>query len=262
MSRLSGKSVVITGASSGIGRAIALRFAAEGASLILGDVDEKGGAQTVRLVPDERRSRVRFRRLDVTQEADCEAAVDEAVQSFGRLDVMVANAGIGVHGFISKLSQEDFERVLRVNLTGVFLCAKHAFRAMQKTGGGTILNMASVAGLQGTVMLGGYGPAKAGVIQLTQTLALEGAAFNIRSNAIAPVWTETPMVEAFPAPKERLVADIPLGRLGKPEDVANAALFLASDEASFITGVVLPVDGGQRTGRLPQKDARGSATKF
>jgi NAD(P)-dependent dehydrogenase (short-subunit alcohol dehydrogenase family) len=183
------------------------------------------------------------------------------VQSFGKLDVMVANAGIGAPGFIAKLSVEDFERVLRVNLTGVFLCAKHAFRVMQKNGGGTILTTASVAGLQGTVMLGGYGPAKAGVIQLTQSLALEGAAFNIRANAVAPVWTQTPMVDAFPAPKERLVADIPLGRLGKPEDVANAALFLASDEASFITGVVLPVDGGHLAGRLPRKDARGSTAK-
>ena len=259
MSRLSGKVAVITGASSGLGRAIALRFAAEGASLVLGDLDEDGGAETIRRVPPEDRARVRFRRLDVTDEGACEAAVRDAVEAFGKLDVMVANAGIGAPGFLSKLSKEDFQRVLEVDLVGVFLCAKHALRAMQKTGG-CILATASVAGLQGTVMLGGYGPAKAGVIQLTQSLALEGARYNVRANAIAPVWTQTPMVDAFAkgvkgdedAVKARLVADIPLGRLGQPEDVANAALFLASDEASFITGVVLPVDGGHLAGRLPR----------
>jgi NAD(P)-dependent dehydrogenase (short-subunit alcohol dehydrogenase family) len=261
MSRLKGKVAVITGASSGLGRAIALRFANEGASLLLGDINEEGGAETVQRVAEEHRSRVRFRRLDVTDEAACASAVNEAVETFGKLDVMVANAGIDGPGFIAKLSKEDFERVIEVNLVGVFLCAKHAFRAMQKTGGGCILTLASVAGMQGTLRLGGYGPAKAGVIQLTQSLALEGAAFNVRANAIAPVWTQTPMVDAFVkglrggenAVKARLVADIPLGRLGKPEDVANAALFLASDEASFITGVVLPVDGGHRAGRIPPR---------
>ena len=259
MSRLNGKVAVITGASSGLGRAIALRFASEGASLVLGDIDEDGGAETARRVAPEHRSRVRFRRLDVTDEAACEAAVNDAVETFGRLDVMVANAGIGAPGFLAKLSKEDFQRVLDVNLVGVFLCAKHATRAMQKTGGGCILTTASVAGLEGTMMLGGYGPSKAGVIQLTQSLALEGARFNIRANAIAPVWTQTPMVDEFvkglrgsgDESKARLAAEIPLRRLGKPEDVANAALFLASDEAGFITGVVLPIDGGHLAGRIP-----------
>ncbi len=153
----------------------------------------------------------------------------------------------------------NLQRKVAVNLTGVFLCAKHAFRAMKGSGGGTILTMSSVAGLQGTMMLGGYGPSKAAVVQLTQTLALEGARFNIRSNALAPVWTESPMVDQFiqglrAGPDEglkRLTADIPLGRLGKAEEVAAAAAFLASDEASFISGVVLPLDGGHLAGRIP-----------
>lgn len=260
MSRLQNKVVVITGASSGLGRAIALRFAAEGASLILADINEEGGAHTLSLLPEAARERAKFLRVDVTKEADCEAAVALAVSAFGRIDVMVANAGIGAPGFLSQLSLEDFERVIAVNLTGVFLCAKHAFRVMQlKATGGTILTMASVAGLQGTLKLGGYGPSKAAVIQLTQTLALEGARFNIRANALAPVWTESPMVDGFvvglrarhDAGVKRLEADIPLGRLGKPEEVAAAALFLASDEASFITGIVLPVDGGHLAGRIP-----------
>jgi NAD(P)-dependent dehydrogenase (short-subunit alcohol dehydrogenase family) len=256
---LQNKVAVITGASSGLGRAIAQRFAAEGASLILADINEEGGAHTLSLLPEEARARAKFLRVDVTKEADCEAAVALAVSAFGRIDVMVANAGIGAPGFLSQLSQEDFERVIAVNLTGVFLCAKHAFRVMQVKGGGSILTMASVAGLQGTMKLGGYGPSKAAVVQMTQTLALEGARFNIRANALAPVWTESPMVDGFvkglraghEAGVKRLTADIPLGRLGKPEEVAAAALFLASDEASFITGIVLPVDGGHLAGRIP-----------
>ena len=255
---LQNKVAVITGASSGLGRAIALRYAAEGASLILADINEEGGQQTLALLPEATRANARFLKVDVTQEAEVEAAVALALSSFGQLDIMVANAGIGAPGFIAALSKEDFERVVAVNLTGVFLCAKHAFRAM-KAKGGVILTMASVAGLQGTMKLGGYGPSKAAVIQLTQTLALEGAHFNIRANALAPVWTESPMVDGFvkslraghEAGVKRLTADIPLGRLGKPEEVAAAATFLASDQASFITGIVLPIDGGHLAGRVP-----------
>ena len=253
---LKNKVAVITGASSGLGRAIALRYAAEGASIILADVNEAGAAETLALLPKD--AKAKFLKVDVTNEAEVEAAVALAVSSYGHLDIMVANAGIGAPGFISQLSKEDFERVVAVNLTGVFLCAKHAFRAMQVKGG-VILTMASVAGLQGTMKLGGYGPSKAAVVQLTQTLALEGARFNIRAVAIAPVWTESPMVDGFvkslraghEAGIARLTADIPLGRLGKPEEVAAAATFLASDQASFITGIVLPIDGGHLAGRIP-----------
>lgn len=253
--RLENKVAVITGASSGLGRAIAIRYAAEGAKLILADVNEEGGAHTLSLLPKDC---AKFLKVDVTKEADCEAAVALAVSSFGGIDIMVANAGIGAPGFLSQLSLGDFEKVIAVNLTGVFLCAKHAFRAMQVKGG-VILTMSSVAGLQGTMKLGGYGPSKAAVLQLSQTLALEGARFNIRANAIAPVWTESPMVDGFvkglraghEAGIKRLTADIPLGRLGKPEEVAAAATFLASDEASFITGIVLPIDGGHLAGRIP-----------
>jgi NAD(P)-dependent dehydrogenase (short-subunit alcohol dehydrogenase family) len=258
MGRLEGKVAVVTGAGSGLGRAIALRFVAEGAQVLLGDVDVPGLEASMALVPGPARARALFRRLDVTREEEVEAAVAEAVSRWGQLDIMVANAGIGAPGFLSDLPLEDWKRVLDVNLTGAFLSAKHAIRAMRPRGG-CILVMSSVAGLHGTAMLGAYGPSKAGVLQLVQTVALEGARWQIRANALCPVWTESPMVDAFIrglglTPEQgvrRLAADIPLGRLGKPEDVASAAVYLASEEAAFVTGVTLPVDGGHMAGRLP-----------
>ncbi len=254
MGRLQDKVAVITGAGSGLGRAMARRFVAEGARVLVTDLSEASGRETVALIgaPEDT---VAFQRVNVTVEADCESAVSDAVGRWGRLDVLVANAGIGAPGYISTLDREDWDRVLAVNLTGPFLCAKHAFRAMQQYGG-SILITASVAGLGGTPRLGAYGPSKAGAIQLMQTLALEGARFNIRANALCPVWTETPMVDAFigdmgggigrqgaEAARERLISDIPLGRLGSPDDVASAAVYLASDEATFVSGVAFPIDG-------------------
>ncbi|MGN6700815.1 MAG: SDR family NAD(P)-dependent oxidoreductase [Thermomicrobiales bacterium] len=260
MARLEGKVAVITGAGSGLGRAMAVRFATEGAAVLVADVDEAGGRETVARIGQAGHGIAAFRRVDVTDEDDCAVAVAEAVERWGKLDIMVANAGIGgatgkpMH--ISLLDKADWERVIAVNLTGVFLCSKHAFRA-QRQAGGVILITASVAGLEGTPALGAYGPSKAGAIQLMKTLALEGARYNIRCNALCPVWTDTPMVDAFvdamrASPEEvraRLAASIPLGRLGTPDDVASAALYLASDEASFISGVAFPVDGGHLAGR-------------
>jgi 3-oxoacyl-[acyl-carrier protein] reductase len=258
MSRLQGKVAVVTGAASGLGRAVAQRFVREGARVVLGDINPAGLQETLDALSPDARANTSTVALDVTQEADCAAAVAAAVEAFGGLDIMVANAGIGAPGLLARLKKEDFERVVAVNLTGTFLCLKHAFAAMKEKGG-AMLTMASVAGLQGAVGLGGYGPAKAGVVQLTQTMALEGARHQIRANVLAPAWTQTPMVDAFvkgmKAPDDvgraRLLADIPLGRLGDPQDVAAAAVFLCSDEARFITGVVLPVDGGHLAGRVP-----------
>jgi NAD(P)-dependent dehydrogenase (short-subunit alcohol dehydrogenase family) len=258
MGRLDGKVALITGASSGLGRSTASRFVQEGARVVLGDVDARGGAETLAELPPELRSRAFFQPLDVTREEDCQAAVDAALERWGQLDIALANAGIGAPGFLAMLSRADWERVLAVNLTGVFLTTRCAFRAMREKGG-ALLVMSSVAGLEGTPGLGAYGAAKAAVLQLMKTLALEGARFGIRANAICPIWTDTPMVEAFvktmglgeQAGRERLVKDIPLGRLATPADVANACLYLASDEAAFLTGVTLPVDGGHSAGRTP-----------
>jgi 3(or 17)beta-hydroxysteroid dehydrogenase len=258
MSRLDGKVALVTGASSGLGRAAALRFVREEARVVLGDVDQAGAETTLAELSPELRANALFRTLDVSREEDCQAAVDAAVQRWGKLDIALANAGIGAPGFLATLSRADWERVLSVNLTGVFLTTRCAFRAMRAQGG-SLLIMSSVAGLEGTPSLGAYGASKAGVLQLMKTLALEGARFGIRANAICPVWTETPMVDAFiktmgigvQAGRERLLKDIPLGRLATPGDVANACLYLASDEASFVTGVTLPVDGGHTAGRTP-----------
>lgn len=242
--RLQDKVVVITGGGSGLGRALATRFVAEGARVLVTDRDEVSGQATVAALADSAGGEAAFRRVDVTVEDDCAGAVAETVERWGRLDVMVANAGIGSPGALATLRREEWERVLAVNLTGPFLCAKHAFRAL-RAGGGAILIMASVAGLAGAPGLGAYGPAKAGAIEL--------ARFNIRANALCPIWTETPMVDAFiggsarhdsASMRERLLADIPLGRLGVPSDVASAATFLASDEAAFISGIAFPIDGG------------------
>lgn len=261
MDRLKGKTALITGGGAGLGRAMALRFVEEGANVVIGDVSEDGLRETTDLIGRlGAEDAVLARRLDVTSEADCQSAVQAAVERWGRLDILCANAGIGgAHGKVSQIASlalADWERVLAVNLTGVFLSVKHAFRAMQPHGG-AIPIMASVAGLHGTPTLGAYGPSKAAVIQLMQTVALEGARYGIRANALCPIWTQTAMVDefvnAFSGPtdqvRQRLVSAIPLGRLGEPLDVANAALYLVSDEAAFITGVALPVDGGHMASR-------------
>jgi 3-oxoacyl-[acyl-carrier protein] reductase len=257
MERLPGKVAVITGAGSGLGRAMALRYVAEGASVLVADINEAGARQTLELMGEAGQTRGDYRRVDVTSEEDCALAVEQAVDHWGRINILVANAGIGTPGFISTMDRQDWDRVLAVNLTGVFLSAKHAFRVMRDSGaGGVILTTASVAGLQGTPHLGAYGASKAAVIQLTQTLALEGARFHIRANAICPVWADTPMIGEFTAGtratpddvRARLLSAVPLGRLATPEDIASAAVYLASDEAGFITGVILPVDGGHMAG--------------
>lgn len=259
MTRLAGKVAVVTGAGGALGRAMARRFVAEGASVLVTDIDETAGRAAVEEIAAQGDAGAAFRRVDVTREEDCAGAVAEAVERWGRLDVMIANAGTAVAGFIANQEKDDWERVLAVNLTGVFLCAKHAYRAMRESGnGGSILATASVAGLQGTARLGAYGPSKAGVIQLVKTLALEGARFNIRANALCPVWTHSPMVDAYVASAQgepeqvmaRLRATVPLGRLGTPDDVAAAAAYLASDDAAFISGVAFPIDGAHMAGHL------------
>jgi 3-oxoacyl-[acyl-carrier protein] reductase len=248
--RLEGRVAVVTGGASGLGEAIAGCFAAEGAAVVIADVDAAGGERVTSAIAAAG-GRACFLATDVTRAAECARAVEGAVARFGRLDVMVNNAGVGEVAPVAEMTEEAWDRVLAVNLKGVFLGSRAAFPVLAAGGGGLILNMASLAGKVPATGIGAYGASKAAVIHLTRILALEGAPQRVRANALCPTWTDTPMVRGFladqpdPAAARRaLEASIPLGRLAAPADVAAAALYLASDEAAFITGVALDVDGG------------------
>jgi NAD(P)-dependent dehydrogenase (short-subunit alcohol dehydrogenase family) len=259
--RLEGRAAIVTGSASGLGKAMATLFAAEGAAVVIADVNRDGGPQVVSDI-EQAGGRAHFVETDVSRATDCARVVGQAVAQFGRLDIMVNNAGTGALGSVAELPEEDWDRVLAVNLKGVFLGSKYAFPAIARSGGGVILNTASVAGLMAAPGFAAYGASKAGVIHLTKITALEGAPFNIRANALCPIWIETPMVEAyvaqFPdqeAARKAMAAGVPLGRIGAPSDVAEAALYLVSDAAAFITGVAFPIDGGCTAGFAPRRDS-------
>ena len=243
---LGGKSALVTGAASGIGRASALAFAREGSRVMLADVDEAEGeraAETIREAGGE----ARFARADVTREDEVEAMVRETVDAFGGLDCALNNAGMtGAATPLQGLALEEFERVIALNLVGVFLCMKHEIPAMR--GDGAIVNMASGAGLVPTPGLAPYCASKHGVLGLTKTAALENARTGIRVNAICPGSIDTPMLQAAmdgdPQVRKMILSGQPAGRLGTPEEIAEAAVWLCSDRASFVTGHSMLVDGG------------------
>jgi len=258
MFNLNGKVAVVTGAASGIGRATSILFAKAGANVVLADLNVPGGEQAAELV-GRSGNRAAFQRTDVSQEADIVALVAVAEREFGRLDIMYNNAGIsGAQGSLEKIAVEDWDRTLEVCLRSVFLGIKHSIGPMRAVGGGSIISTASGAAVQGYNGIHGYCAAKAGIVNLTRSAALEYACENIRINAISPGGISTPMVYASMGDRgvvEAQLADMqPLPRAGQPED-ANAALFLASDAASFITGHNLMVDGGATAGAFQRRGA-------
>jgi NAD(P)-dependent dehydrogenase (short-subunit alcohol dehydrogenase family) len=247
---LEGKSVIITGASTGIGQGSAFVFAAHGAKLVLADINEKGGEETARRVREGGGEAV-FVRADVTRAGDVEALVARAVEVYGRLDCALNNAGIdGQMAPTADCSEENWSRTLAVNLTGVFLSMKFELLQMLKQGGGgAIVNTASVAGLVGVGMgLPAYVASKHGVVGLTKSAALEYAKLKIRVNAVCPGAIRTPLLDHALkqglVSEEALVSMEPVGRLGEPHEIGEAAAYLCSDRASFITGHAMVVDGG------------------
>lgn len=248
--RVEGKVALVTGAASGLGKAAAAMLVREGARVALTDRNEAGAREVAASLGEAARAWA----LDVTKEADWERVVDEVGATFGRLDVVVNNAGIGISKDIESLSLEEWRLVHAVNLDGVFLGCKHAIRGMRKCGAkGSIINISSVAGLVGVDTLPAYCSSKGGVRLLTKSVALHCArkGYGIRCNSVHPTFIETPMVDDLAslsgdmvAGKARLARMIPLGRIGEPDDIAYAVLYLASDESKLMTGSELVVDGG------------------
>ena len=245
--RFERKSVIVTGAGSGIGRAAALAFAAEGARLIVADVNQASGEDTAQRIRDSG-SDATFVRTDVARAADCAAMVEAAVKLHGRLDIAFNNAGINLAvAPIAEVGVEDWTRILGVNLTGVFLCMKYEIAAMKRSKGGVIVNTASVGGVIGTAGVTAYCATKHGVVGLTNSAALDHISDGIRINAVCPGGTRTEMLAEWfkdPAVEQRALAHTPIGRMASPEEIAKAVLFLASEEASFMVGHAMIADGG------------------
>lgn len=252
MGRVQGKVAIVTGAASnpGLGRSTALTLAREGARLVVTDVDLAGAEDCAREIRAAGGEAIALQH-DVTKEDVWQRVIDETVRHFGRLDVLVNNAGIAVLKRIEDLSLADWNRQIDVNLTSVFLGCKYGMAAMRNNGGGSIVNLSSVAGLVGMATCVAYGAAKGGVRIMSKDIAIEGAAQNIRCNSVHPgvIWTnmqaQATGVDAGNIGAARVPADrVPLGRVGMPQDIANCILYLASDEANYVTGAEFTVDAG------------------
>ena len=245
--RLERKVALISGGSRGMGATEARLFAREGSKVVLGDVlDEEGKGVEAEI--RQSGGEATYGHLDVTREADWRSAVETSVDRYGKLDVLVNNAGILIIGSIEDTTEEEWDRIMAVNAKGVFLGTKHAIPVMRRSGGGSIVNILSEAGIVGNAHgTAAYSATKGAVRILTKVTAIEHAGNKIRCNSVVPAPIETPMMEDIlsdPRGQETMLSRIPLGRIGKPEDIAYGVLYLASDESSFVTGSELVIDGG------------------
>ncbi|MCB2174607.1 MAG: SDR family oxidoreductase [Actinomycetales bacterium] len=247
MGLVAGKVALVTGAAAGIGRASALAFAREGARVVVVDDDTEGGGKTVAMIEETGGSAV-FVECDVSDAADVEAAMDKTVSAFGRLDCAHNNAGVeGPMALTAEYEEDEWDRLIDVNLKGTWLCMKHEIPRMLFRGGGAIVNTASFAGVVGVEGLPSYSASKFGVNGITKVTALEYASMGIRVNSVCPGPIQTSMIdrllETNPAAVAELLASAPMGRLGRPEEIAEAAVWLCSDRASFVNGHAMVVDG-------------------
>jgi NAD(P)-dependent dehydrogenase (short-subunit alcohol dehydrogenase family) len=266
MGQLAGKVAVVTGGASGIGEACAETLAREGAAVLVTDVDEVLGQGVVQKIA-KAGGKVAWRTHDVRDEAAWPGVIAEAEKRFGRLDIMVANAGIGVLSPIETMTLADWQRQQAINLDGVFLSVKHAIPALRRAGGGSIVLMSSIAGLRGAPGLAAYSATKGGVRLFAKSVALEHAHENIRCNSVHPGIIATPIWGKIPTgaegnrrnapidPRERAAAVVPLTRVGEAQDIANGVLFLCSEAASYVTGQELVIDGGMTAGGRPPRPA-------
>jgi len=250
--RLHGKVCIITGAGSGLGKGIALVFAREGSRVVIAEIQEEPGQATAQQIKAEGGEAL-FLRTDITRASEVEKMVEGTVKAYGRIDILVNNAGINPSRTpVHETSEEAWDQTLAVNLKGAFLCSKYVLPAMIKQGGGSIIHVASVVGGLGCSDRAAYSASKGGMIALARNMAVDYARYNIRVNSLSPGFVETDLTRIYfnkmretdPKKLERIVAHHPMGRLGKPEDEAYAALFLASDESPWVTGLDLAVDGG------------------
>ena len=248
--RISDKVAIITGAASGIGRTTAILFAKEGGKVVVADKNEVGGNETVDLIRSDGGQAI-FDYVNVTSATDIQCMVKTTINTYGKLNILVNNAGIAIRLPVVDLSEEDWDRNIDVNLKSIYLSSKYAIPRMIENGGGSIVNIASIYGIVGGRVRAAYAASKGGVVNLTRSMALDYALHKIRVNCVCPGFVNTPLLKNILKNKEeyQALADLhPMGRLGDMLEIALGVLYLASDESSFVTGIALPIDGGYTAG--------------
>lgn len=250
MSRLAGKIAIITGAASGQGKAVALLFARQGARVLVSDINQAGGEETLRQIRQDGGEAL-FQKTDVAKSDEVRRMIDRATEAWGGLHILYNNAAIWSPGkidhFVTELDEENWERIISTNLKSVYLCCKYGVPALVGSGGGSVINIASTAGLVGSKNPShAYAASKGGVIAMSRAMAMAYAKQQVRVNVICPGGVDTPMIDAMQtgSGKERMAKAHPLGRMGTPDDIAYCALYLAADESAWVTGSVFPIDGG------------------